>query len=308
MPRRNLPAFEAPALIAALALVWGLTYVLLSVALRGMAASTLSFIRALGGSVIVVLVRPAAFRRALAYASSDLLGSCAMGSLNVAIPFWLIAVGERTVSPGVTAVLLATSPAMVGVVAGWRIPTERLGVVPWLGVTIGTVGVAVVVGATPSQIKSLTGALAILGAAVSYALGSLLAKCHAARQDEWEQTVTTLFTGALLLAIPGVLLAPSHIPALEPSLATAALVAGTATSFVLLFRAVAVGGAGFSLRPIYLSPAVSIVGGAIILGEAVTPGLAVGSAIAISGVVMATIAAPRHRASRVGSTTSEQRA
>jgi drug/metabolite transporter (DMT)-like permease len=211
-----------------------------------------------------------------------------MGAANVAVPFWLVALGEHTVSSGVTAVLLATSPAIVSVLASRFDISERLHWSQWIGVAVATGGVAVIVGASPGQARSALGVLAVIGAAGSYAAGSLLAK-QRADEEPWLQAVVTLVIGGALLTVPAVLSPPSQAPSLSVWLALAALACvGTAMSLVLLFTAVGLGGAGYSLVPLYLSPGVSIAGGALVLGDPVTGGLGAGFAIAILGVLLAT--------------------
>ena len=57
---------------------------------------------------------------------------------------------------------------------------------------------------------------------------------------------------------------------------------------IWLYGAIKFGGAGFSLRPVYLSPAFSVVGGAALLGQPVTEGLLLGFLITCVGVALST--------------------
>jgi drug/metabolite transporter (DMT)-like permease len=209
------------------------------------------------------------------------------GALNLAAPFWLIAAGQRDVSPGVTAVLLATSPAIVAIAAATGgDEAEHLGPRGWLGVATATIGVALVVGASPDQVGSGWGVVAILCAAGSYSAAGLLARSEPLGSGA-EQAAVALLAGAVLLAGPGLAALPAQAPSLEACLALAGLaVVGTGLSFMLMFAAVRFGGAGFSLRPIYLSPAVSIAGAALLLNEGAGPGLVAGFVVAVVGVAL----------------------
>ena len=147
---------------------------------------------------------------------------------------------------------------------------------------------ALIVGATPDQVRSAAGVVAILGAAGCYAAGSMLAKA-VPLGSSWEQAGITMIVSTILLAPLAVTELPERTPGLEATAAVAALaLIGTALSLVLLFYAVRYGGAGYSLRPIYLSPAVSIAGAALLLGDAVTGGLLIGFVVAVTGVALIT--------------------
>jgi drug/metabolite transporter (DMT)-like permease len=280
---------KGAALIAALALIWGLTYVAIDVALDGYDPALLSWLRVAGGVLALLAVRPRAVVPALRSIRRRPAMAFLFGGLNLAVPFWLIAAGQQTISSGVTAVLLATSPALVAIaatVAGDG--SERLPRRGWLGVVVATLGVALIVGATPDQVRSAAGVAAILGAACCYAGGSLLAKAEPLGST-WEQAGITMIVSTVLLAPPALAELPAHTPGLEATVAVAGLaLVGTALSLLLLFYAVRYGGAGYSLRPIYISPAVSIAGAALLLGDAVTGGLIVGFLVAVTGVALIT--------------------
>jgi drug/metabolite transporter (DMT)-like permease len=274
-------------MLATQTVVWGLTYVAIDVALEGFDPALLAWVRGIGGAAVVLALAPHVLRPALRLMHRRPGLAVLYGALNLAAPFWLIAAGQRDVSPGVTAVLLATSPAMVAIAAaGGADETEHLGPRGWLGVTVATLGVALVVGASPDQVGSGWGVLAILCAAASYSAGGLLAKSEPLGSGS-EQAAVALIGGSLLLAVPGLFALPAEAPSPEACLALAGLaVIGTGLSFMLMFAAVRHGGAGFSLRPIYLSPAVSIAGAALLLDEGVGVGLAAGFVVAVAGVAL----------------------
>jgi len=289
-------------LLGSLAVIWGMSYVLIAYALRDLGGSDLAWLRAILGVAVLVALRPRSLVAAVRYIRREPVMAVLMGACNVAIPFWLIAAGEHTVSSGVTAVLLATSPAIVALTASGFDASERLHWPQWLGVAVATTGVALIVGASPGQARSAVGVLAIMGAAGSYAAGSLLAK-RRREEEPWLQAVVTLLVGSAFLTLPAVVGQTPGSPSASVWLALCALaVVGTAMSLVLLFTAVKVGGAGYSLVPLYLSPAVSIAGGALLLDDPVTDGLGIGFAVAIVGVVLTTRRATPSRRSALRDT------
>jgi drug/metabolite transporter (DMT)-like permease len=274
-------------LIGSQAVTWGLTYVFISVAVEEIAPSFLVGVRAWGALMILVMLRRADARAALACLWRRPLLSFALGTLNLAFPFWLMAWGQRTVSSSVTSIVLATSPAMVAIAANWIDPSERLRWPQWVGVFVATAGVALAVGATPDQLGTWDGLLAVTGASLAYAMGSLVAKTRWQGGGTWEQAIVTLLAGAILLTPPAIASGLPH--GLGGDAVGSALylaVVATPVAYVLMYRAINVGGANFALQPNYFAPACAITGGAIIIGTAVTPGLVAGTLIAIAGVVV----------------------
>lgn len=96
-----------------------------------------------------------------------------IGALMLGGGMGLTAVGEQTVSSGLTAVFIASAPLMLAVFAGlfgqW--PTGR----EWVGIVIGFGGVALLAGGGDFYAHP-AGVLAVLGAVASWTLGSVLAQ------------------------------------------------------------------------------------------------------------------------------------
>lgn len=277
------------ALVVGQAAIWGVTYVLITIALHGLSAASLAWLRATGGLLVIAALRPRSTRLALGHLRRHAGTALMLAALNLALPFWLVAAGEHTVSSSVTSVLIATGPAMAAIAARWVDASERVGLGGWAGFALATLGVGVVVGFSPSQVGSWAGVLAIVAAAAAYALGALLAKRNRVDWDPWAQTVVTLLGGVAFLTVPALLSPPSRWPSADVITAVTVLaVVGTAVSFLLTFVSVRVGGASFALTPIYLTPAFSIVAAAILLGDPVTTGVAFGSGLTIAGIIVAT--------------------
>src|SRR5947208_16090376 len=101
----------------------------------------------------------------------------ALGVLNGAIPFTLIAWGERHIDSGVAAVANATVPIFVAALAPWLLPSERVRGVRLFGIALGLVGVVVLAGAQPSVGGwFIVGTLAVVLASLSYALAQIYAQ------------------------------------------------------------------------------------------------------------------------------------
>lgn len=101
----------------------------------------------------------------------------AVGVLNSAVPFCLLAYAELTLTAGFTSVLNAAAPLFAAIVAfAWL--GERMSAWRVLGLAIGFVGVIVLVGGS-SALDARQGGLAVaaaLGATVLYGLAGSYAK------------------------------------------------------------------------------------------------------------------------------------
>jgi drug/metabolite transporter (DMT)-like permease len=96
-----------------------------------------------------------------------------VGTLLLGGGMGLTAMGEQTVSSGLTAVFIASAPLMLALFAGlfgdW--PTGR----EWVGIIVGFSGVALLASGG-NFFAHPTGVLAVLGAVASWTLGSVLAQ------------------------------------------------------------------------------------------------------------------------------------
>ena len=98
----------------------------------------------------------------------------ALGVVNGAIPFTLIAWGERHIDSGVAAIANASMPIFVVLIAlRWQ-PSERVRGLRLFGFIVGLVGVGVLAGLHPEGgWWGAAGTLAVVVASASYAVGSI---------------------------------------------------------------------------------------------------------------------------------------
>jgi len=284
---RSRRASEA-AIVVGLAALWGANYVLIGIAVKELDPAFLSCVRSLIGGAFLVAWRPQALASTWTRTREHPVTMVSLAAIAVSLPIWLIGVAEHQgVSAGATAVILALSPALIAVSAPLVDHSERLNPLQWLGVVLATVGVAVVVGSATAGLGSWIGLVAISVATIAYAASSIFAKLRCETWPSIDVAVGTLLIGGLLLIPPAAGTLPGAMPSLEVIIAMALLsVVGTGLSMLFLFGAIKFGGAGFSLRPVYLSPAFSVIGGAWFLDEPVTQGLVIGFLVTCVGVAL----------------------
>ncbi|WP_239571917.1 DMT family transporter [Streptomyces sp. G44] len=277
--------------MAVLALLWGSGFLWIKIALSGgLAPLHLTVIRcALGAAVLLALARAAGQRLPR--------GRRVWGHLLVAalfcnaLPFFLFSLGEQTVDSGVAGVLNATTP-LWSLAIGLMLRTERrLGPLRLTGLLLGFAGTLLIF--APWQRTGLAswGALALLAAAVSYAVAfAYMARHLIAREGvpggplALSAAQLLCATGLTTLALPAAPAGPGA-PTLTAIVAVAVLgTLGTGITFHLNSRLIADEGPTAAATVGYLLPVVSVALGALVLGEEVGPRVLAGMAVVLVGV------------------------
>src|SRR5436305_239483 len=125
-----------------------------------------------------------------------------LGVVNGAIPFTLIAWGEKHIDSGVAAIANASMPIFVVLLAiRWK-PSERVRGLRLVGFLVGLVGVGVLAGVHPKGgWWGVAGTLAVVVASVSYAVGSLWGQRLIHRTSGLVLSTSSML-GGLLVLIP----------------------------------------------------------------------------------------------------------
>jgi drug/metabolite transporter (DMT)-like permease len=155
-----------------------------------------------------------------------------------------------------------------------------------VGVAVGFVGVALLVGAQPQG--KLLGALAVVGMATCYAVGGLLTGHRLGDAPPQVVTLGTTTAAALAVLGPGIAQAPAELPGWKVIGSVLALaVVGTALAYLLFFALIR--GAGFSRASLvtYLVPPIALGYGAVFLSESVGVSALAGLVLILAGVALA---------------------
>src|SRR6185437_15329423 len=124
--------------------IWGSSYLFIKVGVRDLSPAVLIEIRlACAAPVLLVFAASRFGWRAIGSAWRPGL---VLGVLNAAIPFTLIAWGEKYVDSGVAAVANSSVPIFVALLAVWFAPAERSTGLRLVGILLGLVGVAILAG------------------------------------------------------------------------------------------------------------------------------------------------------------------
>ncbi len=209
--------------------------------------------------------------------------------LSVAVPFSLISWAEQSVASSLAAVINGAIPLMVIVIAAAMLPDEPFTTPRVVGLLVGFVGVAILVGFDPGVLAgtSLLPALALLGSTTSYAAGGVWARRFL---QGLSPMVTAVFEVGFALVIAAVLATlldggirlPSRSDAIFAVIWLGLL--GSGLAFLIFFRLLGRWGATRTSLVAYLMPVVGLVLGAAVLHEPVDLRLVVGTALVIAGI------------------------
>jgi drug/metabolite transporter (DMT)-like permease len=256
-------------MLLGLALVFGSAFFLGDLGLRSFGPLTVAAGRVASAAIILSLLAFVRGRRAPATARTW-LALLVMGALNNAIPFSLIFWGQTRIDSGLAAILNATTPifsVLLAHVAG----DERLSAPRLAGVLLGFAGVAVLIG--PGALSrfdpSDTAELAVLLAALSYALAGLWGRRFRALPVEVSAAGMLIGSSAIMLPAAAWFERPWLASPSATSLAAIATLGlfSTAVAYLLYFRLLARVGATNLLLVTFLLPLVALALGALFLGE-----------------------------------------
>ena len=291
-------AVQTPVLALVLCLVWSSAFVFVKLALREASAADFAGLRALAAVPLLLVALLVRDRAGLLVALQDrrvhVLG-LALGAVNVAGFLGLQTAGFSLAGIGFGAVLIYAQPLLVAVLAG-LVLGERLRPRQVLGLATGWVGVGLTVlgGLTsPGTVDDVGRAtLLFLGAAVCFALGTVLVKAVASRPQP------VALPAALLLAfcygsVPLLALGAGDGEPVRwtPLLAVCVAYAGAvslAGGYLLQFALLERGDAGVVSSYIFAVPVLTAVYGVVLLDEPLSAGLVAGAAAVAAGILLVT--------------------
>jgi len=288
-------------LFAAMAVIWGIPYLLIKVAIAELTPATLVLARTTLGALLLLPlamargdIRPllAHWRPVLAYTFVEVAG-----------PWILLADAERKLSSSLAGLLIAGVP-LVGALLAWLVSGgERPDLRRVAGLIIGFAGVGLVVGLNVAADDLIAvGEVALV--VVGYAVGPMIIARRLTGVPTVGVVAASLALTALAYAPVGLAQRPAALPSVPVLLSVGILGAiCTALAFLVFFALIGEIGPIRATIITYFNPAVALVLGVAFLGEPFTVGIALGFALIAAGSFVATrrpvgIAAPAGALSR----------
>lgn len=262
---RRPTAFDTSRLLL-LGAIWGSVFIFISIALDDFGPISIASWRvSLGALVllIITLVLRQKFPRGLKNWRTIIIVGC----LNSAIPFFLISWGQQFISSAETALLLAMGTFCSLILSHFTSSDERINFSRALGVSVGFLGVLVLViwDLVESGLGNLAGQVAVIVAGCSYAISSVISR----RLTHLPMIPTSAATmlSACVYMIPLAFILENPLPANVNPASIIALaymgVVATAFGMTMRFFIIRANGAVFMAMVGYLVPIFGVVWSAL---------------------------------------------
>ncbi len=257
-------------LLSLLALLWGGTFLYSEIALTALGPLSIVAIRiGLAAVILWLIVLVFDFEPPRGRGTWGRLW--VMGLINNALPFSCIVWAQVHITSGVAAILNATTPFFVVILAHLLTDDEKLSSNKGLGVGVGFLGVILMIGpgALGGVDRGSLGQIAMLVAAISYSFAGIWGR----RLKNLHPVVaaTGMLTCSATIMIPVALIvegAPSGVPTAGVALSLLGLaVLGTVGAYMIYFRLLRTVGATNLLLVTFLVPLVAVTLGILVLDE-----------------------------------------
>ena len=281
--------------IGALGLIWGASFMFITIALRDVGPLLVAASRITLGAVFLLGLlrlkgralpdpRQGIGRRIWGFALF-------MAVFSNVVPFSLLGWAQQSVASGFAGVCMAAVPLIILPLAHFLVPGEQMSLRKLVGFTLGTIGVVVLIGpeafaATGADLEDLA-RLACLGVAVCYAMGTIATRL-CPDVDRLALAATVMTIGAVIITPIALILegAPTGL-SLQGALGLLYLgVLPTGVAQILLVQVNSEAGPSFFGLVNYMVPVWSVILGGLILAEPLPPSLLAGMTLILGGVAL----------------------
>lgn len=213
-----------------------------------------------------------------------------LAALNVVLFMGLQTFTILHMPSGSAAVVIYLQPILVGL-ASYLVLGEQLSIAKVAGLVLGFAGVVVVSAGSlsGSSLGTPLGVAFGIGSALSWTLGTVYFKMYGERLSTLWAVAVPFSAGGVFLTGLGLALEPlssiSWTGTYVASFLYTALV-GTALAWMLWLRLVKAGEASRVSAYVFFVPLVSVLLGAVFLGETLSPWLLVGAALVVCGIYL----------------------
>lgn len=289
------PGMADYVLLVLLAAIWGSSFMFIKIAVVTVPPATMTAMRMITATAVLLPVALAA--GASLRFSPRLIGLlCLAAAFGNAMPFTLIAWGQRHIDSGLAAITMGAMPLYTLVLAHLFTDDEKFNRVKLAGVLFGFVGIIVLIG--PEKLllmgDATVGQLAVAGGGLCYATNAIVTKRITGLPRY--ATVASVLSASVAMMFP---VASASDFGLQPLsvfrdaswLSVGAVVVmgivQTALATVLMFQLIGRAGATFFSQLNFLVPLFGVVLGALVLGERPGVNAWVALALIFTGIAVA---------------------
>jgi drug/metabolite transporter (DMT)-like permease len=284
-----------------LGMIWSSSFMWIKIAVQEVGPMTLVAFRVsfglLFGIAVIAIQRIPLPRTFRAWSPLFLLGIT-----NIAIPFFLISWGERSIDSAIAAILDASVPLFTILLAHFLLHDDKITTPKLLGLLVGFAGIIVLmskdIGASPS---SLWGQAAVIVASMFYAISAVYARRVTEETPGILRSAGPLVSATAVMWL-GTLLFESPVKIPQMGITWLALlflgVLGSGLAFVLLYYLIHEIGPTRSTMVTYLFPLGGVILGITILHEQLTWQVLAGGVLIIASLAIANWAPRKREVSR----------
>ena len=292
MSRRGLILFLS------LGLIWGLPYLLIKVSVEYLSPEMIIFLRVFLAAIILlpIVIKRGYLRELKGYWKWVFI----FAIVEIAFPFGALTFAEIKLSSSMTGLLIAAVPIVAAIMA-WRLGIDdRITGIRVLGLGVGILGVAALVGLDVTGAELFSAALLII-AVVGYALGPIIVSQKLSEAPALAAIAMAMVINSFIYAPLAFISRPTESVPFNVWLAVGVLGAVcTALAFILFFSLVAEVGPSRTTVITYINPAVAVILGVLVLSEPITLGLVIGFPLILIGSYLATRKAPTFESEPIG--------
>jgi len=287
---RSRAFVEDYGLLLVLSLIWGLAFVAIRELDTELGFVDLTLLRWFVATAGYLALLPFVGRAKAGFDRTDLPRLFVIGFLNVAVYHLSLNYGEVTVSAGLAGLLITLGPVFSVMLAS-ALLRERVGARLVVALLLAMGGAAVLfAGDLPAGV-GIPGPLAVVLAALSYAMFGLLARPLVKKYGALH---VAIWAGAIGTAMILPLVSASFVGEVSrlPLTGWVALLylslLSTVMGYSVFYTLVGRVGVSRLMIQLYLAPVVSVVGGVALLGESVTAATVLGGGLMLLAVWLAT--------------------
>jgi len=280
------------AALAVLILIWGTTWAVIRIGLRGLPPFTGVALRfGIAAAVLFATARVTGvkFSRGRRVQLLGAVNAALTFSLSYGVVYW----AEQWVPSGLASVLFATFPLMVAVLAHFLLPGERLQVASAVGILVGFLGVVVIFSEDLARLggqQTARAAWIFLLSPLAAATANVVVKRWGKGIHSLSLTAPPMAATAVIMAVVALAFERGRMLSFDATSVGALLylsIAGTAVTFFLYFWLLDRLPATRLSLITFAIPVVAVSVGTLVLEEPFTDRMFVGSALVLVGVALA---------------------
>ena len=259
-------------LLSILALIWASAFFNIKIATYSYGPITIAFFRILFGAIPVVFLCLYKKIKIEAF-SKDWFWFASIGTINLVIPFFLIAYGVQKVQSNLAAILMSSTPLSATILAHFFTKKEKINVTKIVGILAGFFGIVMLFSDNILiNNENFFYALMILFGSTFYVIGGLLTLKISKKKNENVTAAILIWGSIVIFPITMIIEQPWNLsPRLDSTISLIYLgIFPTGIAWLLRFQILKRNGLVFQAQVAYLIPIFGVILGYIFLNEIIT--------------------------------------